>query len=78
MTHRIEIILIEICTLPNSLMSTGTKTEEGQLRRGQQPRRQATPWAWPSRFKNLQKQTLKNPLCRRWDLNPHALAGNGF
>ncbi len=35
-------------------------------------------WAWAFTAQVALKQNLKNSLCRRWDLNPHALAGNGF
>ena len=35
-------------------------------------------WAWRLFLKNRFKENRKKYLCRRWDLNPHALAGNGF
>ena len=35
-------------------------------------------WAWDITFRNSFKKNHKKQQYRRRDLNPHALAGNGF
>ena len=35
-------------------------------------------WVWDFVVGITKGENRKNQLCRRWDLNPHALANNGF